>query len=83
MSKETFTRRNSDNLYKAIQGLDQFAKNWCMKCKETEETDKLVFRCDECSFLAEDDLCKIKEFAFKHENGSNYDMSDFGSMGCL
>ena len=83
MSKETFTKRNSDDLYKAIQGLDQFTKSWCMNCKETEETDELVFRCGECSFLVEDDMCKIKEFAFKHEDESKYDMSDFGSMGCL
>ena len=32
-----FTNDNSDNLEKAIDGLDQFTKNWCMNCKETEE----------------------------------------------
>ena len=30
---------NSDNIEKAVQGLDQFTKNWCMNCKETDENN--------------------------------------------
>ena len=44
---------NSDNIEKAVQGLDQFTKNWCMNCKETDKTNDLVFRCKECIFEEE------------------------------
>ena len=68
---------NADNLEKAIEGLDQFTKNWCMNCAETEAKNDLVFRCGECEFQ-EYGMCKIKTFAHNHK--SNYDMNKFGSM---
>lgn len=76
-----YTEGNEDNIDKAIQGLDQFTKNWCMNVKETEEKDDLVFRCKGCEFETVDGYCKIKEFAFNHE--SNYDLDKFGCMGSL
>ena len=70
---------NSDNVEKAVQGLDQFTKNWCMNCKETDEKNDLVFRCSECEFLAEEDKCLVKMFAHNHKH--NYNLDNFGSMG--
>ena len=76
-----YTEGNEDNIEKAIQGLDQFTKNWCMNVKETESKDDLVFRCKECEFQAKDGKCLLKTFAFEHE--SDYDLGKFGSMGGL
>ena len=71
-----FTKGNSDDLDKAIDGLNQFTKNWCMNCKETEEKNTLIFRCSECNF-ADIGMCKIKEFVVDKTR----DMPiDFGSM---
>lgn len=73
-----FVSENQDNLEKAIEGLDQFAKNWCMNCKKTEETNDLVFRCEECNFVGEKGICHIKEFVIDKTG----DMPiNFGSMG--
>lgn len=69
---------NADNLEKAIQGLDQFKKNWCMNVAETEKGN-LTFRCKQCEFKAELGICSIKEFAQNHKG--DLDLSDFGSMG--
>jgi len=69
---------NSDNIDKAIQGLDQFTKNWCMNVKETEEKNDLVFRCEQCEFSGEFRICKIKKFVIDNIG----DMpTDFGAMG--
>lgn len=35
---------NADNLVKAVEGLDQFCKNWCMNCAETERTNEPFFQ---------------------------------------
>lgn len=75
-----FTRGNSDNVTKAVEGLDMFTKNWCMNCKETEKQNDLVFRCKTCEFSREDGKCLIKMFTINHEH--NYPMGIFGSMGC-
>ena len=32
-----FTSKNADNITKAVEGLDQFTKNWCMNCEETKK----------------------------------------------
>ena len=34
-----FTSGNADNITKAVEGLDQFTKNWCMNCEETKKTE--------------------------------------------
>lgn len=70
---------NSDNIEKAVQGLDQFTKNWCMNCKETDEKNDLVFRCSECEFVTYEDKCLVKMFAHNHKH--NYNLDNFGSMG--
>jgi len=78
MSAKHFTSGNEDNLEKAIEGLDQFTKNWCMNCKETEEKNELVFRCEECNFTNKKGICLIKEFVIDKTG----DMpTDFGAMG--
>lgn len=81
LSAKHFTQGNADDIDKAVQGLDQFTKNWCMNCEETEAKNDLVFRCKECEFETEDGSCLIKRFANSHER--NYDLGDFGSMGSL
>lgn len=73
-----FTVGNKDDVKEAVASLDRFTKNWCMNCKETEETNDLVFRCGECVFK-EGETCLIKKF--KEKNYSEY--KDFGSMGDL
>ena len=76
--KGNYTKGNEDNLEKAVQGLDQFTKNWCMNCKETDETNDLVFRCGECNFKQEDGTCLIKVFVGDKTGDIP---TDFGSMG--
>ena len=39
-----FTRKNADNITKAVKSLDKFTKNWCMNCEDTEKQRDLVFR---------------------------------------
>ena len=75
-----FTSGNSDNVTKAVEGLDMFTKNWCMNCEETEKQHDLVFRCKTCEFSRGDGKCLIKLFTIKHKH--NYPMGRFGSMGC-
>lgn len=75
------TNGNQDDIKMAVHGLNIFTKNWCMNCKETDEKHDLVFRCGECEFLAENDYCLIKRFAYDHEH--DYSMENFGSMGQL
>ena len=74
-----FTSKNADNITKAVEGLDQFTKNWCMNCEETEKQKDLVFRCSNCEFQLDDGKCLIKVFTNHHKH--DYPMSDFGSMG--
>ena len=74
-----FTSKNADNITKAVKGLDQFTKNWCMNCEETEKQRDLVFRCSNCEFQSDDGECLIKAFANRHKH--DYPMKDFGSMG--
>lgn len=78
LSAKHFINGNSDNLDKAIEGLDQFTKNWCMNCKETEEKNDLVFRCGECIFCDENGGCDIKAFVL---NKTDELPMNFGSMG--
>ena len=74
-----FTSKNADNITKAVKGLDQFTKNWCMNCEETEKQRDLVFRCSGCEFQTDDRECLIKVFVNHHKH--DYQMKDFGSMG--
>ena len=76
---DNYTVGNSDNIEKAVEGLDQFTKNWCMNCKETHKTDVLVFRCSECEFSAEQGKCLVKSFVNNHIH--NCDLNNFGCMG--
>lgn len=69
---------NQDNIDKAVECLDQFTKNWCMNCKETDLRNQPMFRCKECNFKGELGVCKIKEFV-ADKIGSI--PADFGSMG--
>lgn len=74
----SFTSGNSDNITKALGGLDTFTKNWCMNCEETNTRNEPIFRCEECNFKGELGVCKIKEFVIDKTG----DMPvDFGSMG--
>lgn len=75
----SFTSGNSDDITKAVGGLDMFTKNWCMNCEETEVHADLIFRCDECEFEMPDGKCMIKVFVNHHK--SDYPLKDFGSMG--
>lgn len=75
---DSFTSGNSDNITKAVGGLDTFTKNWCMNCEETDTRNEPMFRCEECNFKGELGVCKIKEFVIDKTG----DMPvDFGSMG--
>ena len=74
----SFASGNSDDITKAVGGLDTFTKNWCMKCEETDKRNEPMFRCEECNFKGELGVCKIKEFVIDKTG----DMPvDFGSMG--
>lgn len=75
----SFTSGNSDDITKAVGGLDTFTKNWCMNCEETENQDDLIFRCNECEFEMPEGKCMIKVFVNHHK--SDYPLKDFGSMG--
>lgn len=75
--KENYTVGNSDNVTKAVEGLDTFTKNWCMNCEETNKQNDLVFRCKSCEFQSEE-KCLIKMFANNHKH--DFPMSRFGSM---
>lgn len=69
---------NSDDITKAVRGLDIFTKNWCMNCEETERQHDLIFRCKECEFRENSGACKVKEFVNRHNH--DYPMEHFGSM---
>lgn len=77
MDKVNYTLGNEDNIEKAVQGLNQFTKNWCMNCKETENSKQPIFRCNDCNFKGEIGLCTIKEFAMDKTGSMPI---DFGSM---
>lgn len=70
---------NKDDIQKAVEGLNQFTKNWCINCEESEKQNELVFRCEECIFERYDDKCQLKVFKNKHLP----DFKDFGAMGDL
>ena len=70
---------NTDDITKAVGGLDTFTKNWCMNCEETEKQHDLIFRCNECEFESPDGKCMIKICVNHHTSG--YPLNDFGSMG--
>ena len=70
---------NTDDITKAVGGLDTFTKNWCMNCEETEKQHDLIFRCNECEFESPDGKCMIKIFVNHHK--SDYPLKGFGSMG--
>lgn len=60
---------NFDNKEEAINGLIQFRHNWCVNVAETDKTNDLVFRCNECNFSdKENHHCFIKVFI--NENGT-------------
>ena len=69
---------NQDNIDKAVDGLNKFTKNWCMNCEETNSRNEPIFRCEECVFKGENDVCKIKEFVVDKIGDIHV---DFGSMG--
>lgn len=71
--------RNKDDVTEAVHGLDIFTKNWCLNCEETDKHQELTFRCNECVFVTDKQVCLIKRFASSHSH--NYAMDNFGSMG--
>ena len=73
----SFTSGNSDDITKAVGGLDTFTKNWCMNCEETDKRNELIFRCKECNFQGELGACKIKEFVIDKTGDIHV---NFGSM---
>jgi hypothetical protein len=77
----SYTVGNSDDITKAVEGLDTFTKNWCMNCAETDRQNALVFRCKECEFHDVNKYCIVKRFANNHDH--DYPMDGFGSMGSL
>ena len=77
--RSNFTNGNSDDITKAVEGLDIFTKNYCMNCQKTEQSNDLVFRCSECVFKDKSGKCLIKVFANTHKH--NYPMEKLGSMG--
>lgn len=79
---EEFTNGNKDDIHAAIDALNAFTKNWCMNCEETEKTEDLVFRCDECIFHKENKHCLIKVFCIDKDRDYMSDI-DFGCMGML
>ena len=70
-----YTVGNKDDVKEAVASLDKFTKNWCMNCKETEETNDLVFRCGEC-FFSQGEGCLIKKFKVKH-------CPEYKGFGCM
>lgn len=58
--RSNFTNGNSDDITKAVEGLDIFTKNYCMNCQKTEQSNDLVFRCSECVFKDKSGKCLIK-----------------------
>ena len=79
MEMESFTVGNSDNITRAVKGLEQFTKNQCLNCKESEKSMDLVFNCDKCEFRTDNQICLVKKFAHNHKH--DYPLEDFGSMG--
>lgn len=76
-----FTEGNKDDPTEAIHGLDIFTKNWCMNCKETEEKNEPIFRCNSCAFSLEEGKCLIKKFVHEIPGcDHDYPLDKFGSM---
>ena len=76
MTKFNYSNRLTNDEHKAVEILDSFTKAFCI---DATVTDDLVFRCNECPFLSEGGVCKVKEFKCKFDP----DYEDFGSMGDL
>lgn len=74
LSMTYFTIGNSDDMDNAIEGLSMFCHSFCMDCAKTIETNDLMFRCSECSFLGEDGTtCLIKVFLNKYATAEQRD----------
>lgn len=71
-----FSHRTENNEHEAVVLLDRFTKEFCI---DATVSDDLAFRCTECPFLRDKDICSVKEFKCKFD--PNY--KDFGSMGDL
>lgn len=53
---------NQDNLYEAINNLNDFMHNFCMNCTETAKKNEPVFNCKQCVFQTNRGKCLIKQF---------------------
>lgn len=71
---------NKTYLHEAIDGLNSFTKQWCIKNRSIKLSQYPEFRCNRCIFRAYNDNCLIKVFAYQHSDECNYDMDTFGSM---
>ena len=67
---------SGDWKHKSAQALDLFTKCFC---RDKEERNDLVFRCNQCEFEMSDDTCLVKKMA----RALCPDYRDFGSMGDL
>ena len=74
--RSNFTNGNSDDITKAVEGLDIFMKNYCVDHQKTEQSNNLTFRCSECVFKTKARLCQINVFVYTHKH--NYPMENFG-----
>ena len=82
MTMKNFTIENKDDINSAIDGLGQFCHSFCMNCEETEKTNDLVFRCEECPFEdKETRKCRVKIFLNKYGTPEQIDRAT--CMGSL
>ena len=82
MTMKEFTIGNKDDINSAIEGLGQFCHSFCMNCVETEKTNDLVFRCEECPFEEQNTgVCYVKVFLNKYGTPEQIDKST--CMGSL
>ena len=70
---------NTDDIFGAIDALNDFTRKWCMDCKKTELKNEPIFRCKDCIFNVSG-LCEIKHFAYSLDK-EYADSIDFGCMG--
>lgn len=73
---EFYSHRVANDDREAVRILDQFTKAFCI---DAEVTDDLAFRCKECPFVTEKEICLVK--SFRRKFAPYY--KDFGAMGDL
>ena len=74
-----FAEGNKDDLHAAIDGLNQFTKNWCMDVAATN-AGELTFKCNQCPFVYEGGRCMVKRFVLDKDQEYG-EKVHFGCMG--